>query len=495
MIEIQRFRERLDKGSLMRMRHYALVLLAGASLIGATIITANAQKYDGRDGSAGAGKPDTPRNSSRNEGAGGPGPGIISVIPHLVPPPGRKAVNEPPRKPRPPPQNAARRGPTVPPPSNERRLVPEEVVVELAGAATQQQFDGVRNRHQLTLLETQTSQLAGTTVSRWRIPDRRSIAAVVRALEADPDVTAAQPNYLYALQQAGPSAANAAQYQLAKLRLPEAHALAKGNGISVAVVDSGVDAAHPELAGSIAGSFDAITVKLNGPLYKHGTSIAGLIAAHGTLLGAAPAARILAVRVFGPAGNGNTFDVLKGLDYAAANGARIINMSFTGPYDPIALRSLQAANKKGIVLIAAAGNAGPKSMPLYPAAYPEVIAVSGSDVNNKSSVFSNRGPFISVAAPGTDIMVAIPDGGFEVASGTSFSAAEVSGIVAMMLERKGDLTPESVRRILEGTAKDIGPKGRDVMFGAGLADAYAAVSATGAAANSLPVEQVSVGRR
>jgi subtilisin family serine protease len=170
-------------------------------------------------------------------------------------------------------------------------------------------------------------------------------------------------------------------------------------------------------------------------------------------------------------------------------------MSFTGPPDPVTLRSLQAAYKRGIVLIAAAGNAGPKSAPLYPAAYPEVIAVSGSDVNNKSSIFSNRGTFISVAAPGTDITVAIPDGGFEVASGTSFSAAEVSGIAAMMLERKSDLTPEAVRRILEGTAKDIGSKGRDVMFGAGLADAYAAVSAAGVLANSLPVEQVSTGRR
>jgi subtilisin family serine protease len=476
----------------MRMRRYALVLLAAWSLTGATITAADAQKYDGRDGRTTTGRPDAPRYNSGTAGVSGPS--IISVVPHLVPPPGKKSVREPPRKPRTPPQNAVRRGPGGAPPANERRLVPDEVVVELAGAATQDQLDGVQNRHQLTLLETQTSQLAGTSVSRWRIPDRRSIAAVVQALEADAAVASAQPNYLYSLQQAA-AVRNPAQYELIKLRLPEAHALAKGTGILVAVVDSGVDETHPELAGSIAGAFDAITVKINGPLYRHGTSIAGLIAAHGTLLGAAPAARILAVKVFGPTGNGNTFDVLKGLDYAAANAARIINMSFTGPPDPVTLRSLQAAYKKGIVLIAAAGNAGPKSAPLYPAAYPEVIAVSGSDVNNKSSIFSNRGTFISVAAPGTDITVAIPDGGFEVASGTSFSAAEVSGIAAMMLERKSDLTPEAVRRILEGTAKDIGSKGRDVMFGAGLADAYAAVSAAGVLANSLPVEQVSTGRR
>lgn len=479
------------------MMLYRLIAAAAAmALVTAPLSDALAQqKYNGRDERPATSKPDGPRNDSRNPATGGPG--IISVIPTLLPPAGqrvieKKSAGEPPRKPRtPPPQNAGGRGPSNAPPPNERRLVPDEVVVEIAGAASPQQLEGVQNRHQLTLLEAQPSQLAGTTLSRWRIPDRRTIAAVVQALEADAAVASAQPNYLYAVQQtAALAGSNPAQYEIAKLRLREAHALAKGNGILVAVVDSGVDASHPELAGSITGMYDAIN--LPGPLYKHGTSIAGLIAAHGTLLGSAPAARILAVKVFGPTGNGNTFDVLKGLDYAAANGARIINMSFTGPPDSITLRSLQAAYKRGIVLIAAAGNAGPKSPLLYPGAYPEVIAVSGSDVNNKSSVFSNRGPHIAVAAPGTDIMVAIPDAGFEVASGTSFSAAEVSGIVAMMLERKADLTPETVRSILEGTAKDVGPKGRDVMFGAGLADAYAAVIAAGASAAGASVERVSI---
>jgi subtilisin family serine protease len=424
--------------------------------------------------------------------------GVIPVIPRIVSTgerqPTDKARGGEPRKPRQPAApTASRRGPSGAPPANERRLVPDEVVVELAGAATPQQLDGIQARHQLTLLEQQASQLSGTTMSRWRITDRRTITAVVQALEADAAVTSAQPNYIYSLQQA--ATGGPAQYELAKLKLPQAHAIAKGTGVLVAVVDSGVDASHPELAGSVAGAFDAINQP--GPLHKHGTSIAGLIAAHGTIMGSAPAARILAVRVFGPTGNGNTFDILKGLDYAAANGARVINMSFAGPADPITLRSLQAAAKRGIVLVAAVGNAGPKSPPLYPGAYPEVIGVAGTDVNNKSSVFSNRGTHVSVAAPGTDLFVAIPDGAFEVASGTSFSAAEVSGIVAMMLERRGDLTPGDVRSILETTAQDIGPKGRDVMFGAGLVDAYRAVTAnTGSAvASGLPVERANSGVR
>ena len=124
--------------------------------------------------------------------------------------------------------------------------------------------------------------------------------------------------------------------------------VAKGDNVLVAVIDSGVDVSHPELAGAVAQTFDAIDTPMTP--HKHGTAIAGLIAAHGKLMGAAPAARILAIRAFDPAGasaEGTTFNILKGLDWAAANGARVINMSFAGPADPAIHRSLEAAHKKG----------------------------------------------------------------------------------------------------------------------------------------------------
>ena len=218
-------------------------------------------------------------------------------------------------------------------------------------------------------------------------------------------------------------------------------------------------------------------------------------------MGAAPHARILAIRAFNPSGkgaDGTTFDILKGLDFAAAHDARVINMSFAGPADPAIHRSLEAAHKKGIVLVAAAGNAGAKSPPLYPAADPNVIAVTATDANDKLFEQSNRGRYIAIAAPGEQILVAIPDGGYEVGSGTSYSAAEVSGIVALMLERKSDLTPDQVRGILMATAKDLGPQGRDPLFGAGLADAYGALVAEEAPATASmprPVERASAGAR
>jgi subtilisin family serine protease len=378
--------------------------------------------------------------------------------------------------------------------------VPDEIVIELSNSISPQQIESLQRRHRLTRLESQAFQLSRTTLYRWRIADRRSVTTVVRELEADRLVAWAQPNYLFMLQQNGPrSEGDAAQYGLAKLRLPQAHALAKGDNVLVAVVDSAIDGNHPELAGSVADTFDALSTPATP--HQHGTAIAGLIAAHGRLMGSAPDAKILAVRAFDPkdaGAEGTTFNILKSLDWAAAQGARVINMSFAGPDDPALHRSLEAARKKGIVLVAAAGNAGAKSPPLYPAADPNVIAVSATDADDKLFEQSNRGRHIAVAAPGAQILVAIPGNGYEMSSGTSYSAAEISGIVALMLQRKPDLTPDKIKAILRATAKDLGPKGPDVMFGAGLADAYGAITAEiepVTAAGQRPVGRVSTGAR
>jgi subtilisin family serine protease len=393
-----------------------------------------------------------------------------------------------------------RRSASGAPGANERRLVPDEVVIELSNSVNTQQIDALQRRFNLTRVESQSFQLSNTTLYRWRIPDRRSVPTVVRALEGDRLVASAQPNYVFTLQQGDArSEGDPAQYELAKLKLPQAHALARGGNVLVAVIDSGIDVKHPELAGSIAESFDALAVPASP--HKHGTAIAGLIAAHARLTGAAPEAKILAIRAFDAKDVGaesTTFNILKGLDWAAAHGARIINMSFAGPADPAIHRALEAAYKKGIVLIAAAGNAGAKSPPLYPAADPSVIAVSATDPEDKLFEQSNRGRHIALAAPGAQILVAAPDGSYDVSSGTSYSAAEVSGIVALMIQRKSDLTPAQVRNILRATAKDLGPKGPDTMFGAGLADAYSALTAEiapVAASGQRPVERVSTGAR
>jgi subtilisin family serine protease len=160
-------------------------------------------------------------------------------------------------------------------------------------------------------------------------------------------------------------------------------------------------------------------------------------------------------------------------------------MSFAGPKDPVVERGVAAAATKGMVLVAASGNAGPKSPPLYPAANPNVIAVSATDANDKLFAASNRGAHIAIAAPGVDIFLPAPEGKYQMTSGTSFSAAYVSGLAALVLERNPALKPEELRTILTKTARDLGAPGRDDLFGAGEADAYAAVSAV--PAGSVPV--------
>jgi Subtilase family len=355
-----------------------------------------------------------------------------------------------------------------------------EIVAEIDGSLSDAQADQLARRHGLVRLDSRNFALVSATMGLFRITDGRSFATASSDFSTDASVHSVQPNFRYFLQEqkAAVTEGDPAQYVVAKLRLPEAHTLARGANVTVAVIDSGIDVKHPELLNSIGDSFDALGSK-EGP-HVHGTGIAGAIVAHARLIGSAPEARILAIRAFGTAPKGaesTSYVILKSLDYAALHGAQIVNMSFAGPRDPVIERSIAATAARGIVMVAASGNAGPTSPPLYPAANPNVIAVSATDAQDRLFPASNRGNHIALAAPGVDIFLPAPDEKYQVISGTSFSAAYVSGLAALVLERNPALKPEQVRVILTKTARDLGTPGRDDLFGAGEADAYAAVSA------------------
>jgi Subtilase family len=372
------------------------------------------------------------------------------------------------------------------PPAGERRYVPDEVLIQLASNVSPRIIDALAQRHRLNRVESLTLT-SGITIYRWKIqdPNQRSVPTVIRALESDRVVMMVSPNYLFDTQQqqqpegeaqAGGPSSDLEQYALAKLRLPQAHALAKGDKVLIAVIDSSIDTAHPELAGMVVNSYDALGTAEKP--HSHGTAIAGAIVANAKLMGVAPRARILGVTAFGATANsaeGTTFAILKGIDWALAQGARVINMSFAGPRDPALERKIAEARKQGVIMVAAAGNAGPKSPALYPAADRNVIAVTATDAEDKLFQAANRGSHIAVAAPGVDILLPAPDAGYQFTSGTSFAAAEVSGIIALMVERKPDIGQDAVRKALTATAQDLGPKGVDTQFGAGLVDAYRAV--------------------
>jgi subtilisin family serine protease len=362
---------------------------------------------------------------------------------------------------------------------------PDEVVLLLDSAEGNDAALAVARQYRLTLMQGQSNELMQARVQRYRITDGRTPADVLSAMQGDKRILLSQPNHLYRLQSGeGGGGKLDGQYAADKIRLGAAHSLAKGRRTLIAVIDSGVDLRHPELAGAVARSFDAVgdgTVQPDA----HGTAVAAIIGARSRLLGVAPAGRLLAVRAFKREGRDErittTFILLRAIDWAYRNQARILNLSFTGPRDAAVELLLTAAHGKGVVLTAAAGNGGAEASAAYPAAYPQVIAVTALDRSDRLYSEANQGDYIALAAPGVDLLVAVPNGGYGFKSGTSFAAAHVSGMIALMLERNPTLTPDQVHSLLTASTTDLGPRGRDAMFGAGGVDALRSVEAAVAA--------------
>ena len=364
------------------------------------------------------------------------------------------------------------------PPQGVTAFVPDEVLLEVESGASTRYLDAIARRLRLTLLETQNFALTGRSLQRWRIGGGNSVRATLRRLAGFSRIAAAQPNFFYRFGQAQPPAPpdTGAQYVVPKLHLLEAHKISNGDDVLVAVIDSKIDTSHPDLAGAIAGQYDALGT--SAPPHEHGTGMAGAIAAHAKLIGVAQKVKLLAVRAFSgdkQGAQGTTFNIMKGLDWAAARKARIVNMSFAGPADPMLRDMLAKANARGMVLIAAVGNAGPRSPPLYPAADPDVIGVTATDADDHLLPQANRGPQVAVAAPGVEVLEPAPDASYQMTTGTSVAAAHATGVAALLLARDPKLTPAQVRRLLIKSARAIPGAKRDV--GAGVIDALGAVDA------------------
>lgn len=409
------------------------------------------------------------------------------VVPVPLPPdptqtvePGRGPGSVPPL----PPTRQAARPPAIPPIAAGQAIpefVPDEVLITIASTAPTTLEDAIAQTYSLTILERLPLNLIGQRLVRLRIPATNNVPAIVVALQGDARVSEAQANYLYSAQQdAGGLLNNSLQYALLKVKAPRALTLANGKGVRVAVIDTGVDAKHPDLSGAVSQSFDAIGDTTTTQADDHGTSVAGIIGGRGLVKGISPEAEILGVRAFTAGVSGGprlatSFIILRGMDWAITNGARILNLSFAGPRDPLLAKAVTSAARKKAIMVAAAGNGGSKAAPAYPAAYDEVIAVTATDTADKLYEKANQGTYIAVASPGVDILAPTANGAHSIQSGTSFAAAHVSGVLALMLERRPDLTSAEARDILAVTARDLGPPGRDTQFGAGEIDAYEAL--------------------
>ena len=269
------------------------------------------------------------------------------------------------------------------------------------------------------------------------------------------------------------------QWYLDTLDVAAAQQITKGRGVVVAVLDSGVDARHPDLKGAVAGGFD--TVRPNQKMIDtggHGTGMASIIAARGRggsrgMIGIAPEAEILAVR---PA-NDNFF-VNKGIDWAVEHGAKVINMSFGLPDSEGLRAAIKAAAAKDVVLVSSVGNTGDKdNKPEFPGAYPEVLGVGAVDRKGKVAKFSQHGEQVDIVAPGVDMVQAGLGGDYREGFGSSNSAAIVSGAAALIRAKYPELTAQQVIDRLISTAEDKGEKGRDDFYGHGELDLVKALTA------------------
>ncbi|TGQ65642.1 MAG: peptidase S8 [Mesorhizobium sp.] len=345
-------------------------------------------------------------------------------------------------------------------------FVPDEVLVTVDGDAGAVQQ--IAASFGLEVRSQRLSRLLGTTLVRFGIPDGRPVGVVLAQLAADGRTQRREPNHIYSLQQA----AGIVNYAFDRIALDSKSA--SGENVRIAVIDTGIDDSNPALAGVIAGQFDAMP---DVPIEKrdHGTSIDGLIAGVGALEGMAPGARIYHARAF--EGGKSTMDViLSALDWAAEQDVRIINMSFVGPKNDLLGAACRNARALGMVLVAAAGNNGPKAPYGYPAAFDGVIAVTATDAKDALMPQANRGAYVFISAPGVE-MVAPSGAGSDVVTGTSFAAAIVSGAIANLIHADPDRSADDIEKALAATAKDLGPKGRDNDFGYGLLDTKAAEAA------------------
>jgi subtilisin family serine protease len=284
-----------------------------------------------------------------------------------------------------------------------------------------------------------------------------------------------------------------AQWGLPRIGAPAAWELSSGAGVVVAVVDTGIDATHPDLQGAVLSGYDFVNGDAdpqddNG----HGTHMSGIIAAHRDngigIAGIAPDAMLLPVKVLDATGSGAYSNVASGITYAVDNGARVLNLSLTGPVQSSVLQdAIDYATAHDAVVVAAAGNEG-SGLPDYPAAANGAVAVAAIDESDAHAAFSNYGSWIAVAAPGVDIVTTSPGNSYASSSGTSPAAAFGSGVFALLFAFDPTLSRSDAIVRVERGSFDLGDPGWDPYFGSGRVDAYGALVPGGTGA--LPPDAI-----
>ncbi|WP_081884035.1 type VII secretion-associated serine protease mycosin [Micromonospora parva] len=296
-------------------------------------------------------------------------------------------------------------------------------------------------------------------------------------------------------QPAAAAPRRAEQWYLDELRIDQVHKVSTGRGVVVAVLDSGVEASHPDLRGQVLAGGRSYGAAGDGRADEdgHGTHIAGIIAAKGGsdgVDGIAPGAKVLPIKLRKGTGSNSEAAVALGIRMAVDGGAKVINMSFGGPgmASPQEASAIKYALDHDVVVVGSAGNtANGRNTVSSPANTPGVIAVTGTTKGGKFWSGSVRGPEAVVAAPGDSVYNITNEAGYGWGDGTSDSSAIVSGLAALIRAKYPDLSAPSVINRIIRTARDAGPSGRDPQYGFGVIDPMKALTANVPPVTSNPL--------
>lgn len=322
--------------------------------------------------------------------------------------------------------------------------------------------------------------------------DGMTIDGYIESLKTNPLVDYAEKNFQYTNKYTVSDPRSKEQNGLAIAGLAKAWDITFGDPkVIIAVVDTGIDLTHPDLKNKIVTGYNVITQGKTPPKDDngHGTHASGIAAADTNnkigVAGTAPKCRLMPIKALDAKGSGDTFNVALGVVWAADHGARVINMSLGGPNNETLQRAIEYALAKNVVVVAAMGNDG-KNKKAYPAALPGVISVGSIDFDKRRSEFSNYGDWITVVAPGSQILSTLPtyeasmtefekEQGYDYLDGTSMACPMVAGLAGLILSRNPNYTPEEVKQRIQSTAVDLGKPGYDIEYGHGLINAAKAI--------------------